>query len=96
MARDPVNTVNRVGQRYGRLVVRGRSAEPETSFLSDAIRKSARWLCDCDCGGEKTVRAKHLQNGSVRSCGCLRRENGAMQCMSRAIRLSEHAEGISV
>lgn len=30
----------------------------------------AYWLCVCDCGGQKTVRASHLHTGNVTSCGC--------------------------
>lgn len=33
------------------------------------------WLCKCDCGGTAVVRASYLSNGTVRSCGCMRREH---------------------
>lgn len=28
------------------------------------------WLCKCDCGKKKEIRARHLVSGSVRTCGC--------------------------
>lgn len=28
------------------------------------------WLCECSCGGEKTVRGGALTSGNVISCGC--------------------------
>jgi hypothetical protein len=31
------------------------------------------WLCGCECGGEKIVRAGHLLQDKIRSCGCLTR-----------------------
>lgn len=30
-----------------------------------------RWyLCKCDCGSQKEVRANHLNSGQIKSCGC--------------------------
>lgn len=29
------------------------------------------WLCQCECGARKQVRADHLSGGAVLSCGCL-------------------------
>ena len=31
----------------------------------------ARWLCRCECGKTKEVRASHLRTGNIQSCGCL-------------------------
>lgn len=33
---------------------------------------SPYWLCKCDCGKEKIVRASHLKDGTTKSCGCYR------------------------
>lgn len=33
------------------------------------------YLCRCDCGEEKLVRSYDLTSGTVKSCGCFRREN---------------------
>ena len=32
------------------------------------------WLCRCRCGNEKRVSVYHLLDGSIKSCGCLKRE----------------------
>lgn len=32
------------------------------------------WLCKCDCGNYTEVKGANLKNGSVKSCGCLRKE----------------------
>jgi hypothetical protein len=57
------------GQKFARLTV----------LAFDEIRgaskvKQARWRCLCDCGTETVVRSGALQAGTVKSCGCLRRE----------------------
>lgn len=56
--------VNRVGHRYGRLVVL--SQEP-------SIKKKSRWLCQCDCGTLTVVMGTNLGR-STHSCGCIKRE----------------------
>lgn len=33
------------------------------------------WKCQCDCGNITYVSTKHLNNGEVKSCGCLKKEN---------------------
>ena len=32
------------------------------------------WVCECICGNKKTVRSDSLQDGTVKSCGCLKKE----------------------
>lgn len=51
--------VDRTGERYSRLVV--------LQYLGGSM-----WLCQCDCGQQKSVRGSHL--GVTKSCGCLRRK----------------------
>lgn len=58
--------IDRAGERYGRLVVLERAPSEGAP--------GARWLCQCDCGRKKIVRAGDLQRGSTRSCGCLQAE----------------------
>lgn len=60
------NFVDRMGQRYGRLVV---IAPAETLVMRG--KRSARWLCRCDCGNEIVLRAGSLGRGLTKSCGCM-------------------------
>lgn len=55
------------GQRFGRWTV---------IEIDDTPRKSRQcyWVCKCDCGRIKSVRADGLVGGTSRSCGCLKRE----------------------
>ncbi len=38
--------------------------------------KRAAWLCRCECGTEKTFSQSDLLRGFVKSCGCLKRDQG--------------------
>nr|DAI76264.1 MAG TPA: Acetone carboxylase alpha subunit [Caudoviricetes sp.] len=49
--------VDLVGRRFGDLVA--------TDW--DGTRR--RWICRCDCGANRLVRAGRLTGGEVRSCG---------------------------
>lgn len=55
------------GNKYGRLTV-----------LGDVGKRTGKgrvlWHCLCECGRVTFVRADHLKNGSVVSCGCLNEE----------------------
>lgn len=58
---------NLVGVRFHRLFV----------FAFAGKRGAAKmvyWLCHCDCGGLTEVSRANLVSGSVKSCGCFRRE----------------------
>lgn len=57
------------GQKFGRLTVIG-TAEP----LGIKSKRTA-WLCQCDCGNIKPIKAEHLKDGTTKSCGCLNTEN---------------------
>lgn len=53
------------GQRFGRLVaVRRENRASHISF----------WVCQCDCGGQASVRLGNLRNGHTTSCGCAKHE----------------------
>lgn len=58
--------VNRAGDVYGRLLVEHR--------VENDSRGKAQWRCRCSCGTLLTVPAFQLARGSVKSCGCLRRD----------------------
>lgn len=60
MARSS-NFIDLTGQRFGRLTV--------ISYVSQS-----RWLCQCDCGQQTTVKSQAMRRGDTRSCGCLARE----------------------
>ena len=55
------------GNKYGRLTVLG---DDGTRTKSGKVL----WHCLCECGNTTYVRADHLKNGSVGSCGCLNEE----------------------
>lgn len=43
------------------------------------------WVCRCECGNQVSVRAKYLNNGDTRSCGCLQRETVAAMNKSHGL-----------
>ena len=53
------------GERYGRLVVEGRTKRPEGLKTTDTY-----WLCRCDCGKKTVVHRTNLTYGKTVSCGC--------------------------
>ncbi len=58
--------INLAGQRFGRLVVTGRSGRGKHAVTL--------WLCRCDCGNDKTANTARLRSGKILSCGCLHSE----------------------
>lgn len=62
--------VNLVGQKFGRWKVLSRAENSKDG--------GAKWLCLCECGEERTVSSQSLRNSSSCSCGCLQRENLAI------------------
>lgn len=59
------SNIDYIGKRFGRLLVIN---------SAPSLPKKRRWLCKCDCGNEYTVITAKLNNGHVRSCGCMRSE----------------------
>lgn len=57
------NPLNIVGEKYGRLKV--------VSFHKKDVFYF--WNCVCDCGNKKIVKTSKLREGSVSSCGCIRK-----------------------
>lgn len=54
------------GTRFGRLVA--------VRCVGRTKNGNAKWLCKCDCGGEKIVASWGLVSGRTNSCGCIKRE----------------------
>lgn len=57
------------GQIFGKLTVIGISKK-----IQSGKRERYYWKCKCDCGNVKEVRTDCLTSGSVRSCGCIKKE----------------------
>lgn len=55
-----------LGKRFGRLLI--------TDFAPSDSHGQAQWVCLCDCGNIKTIRAHKLKAGTTVSCGCYSRE----------------------
>lgn len=53
------------GKRFGKLVVIG---------VADDGQRKTSYICQCDCGNVKKIRADGLTSGATKSCGCLKRE----------------------
>ena len=64
------NYKNRIGEKYGRLLVIEK-AQSKHGY--------ARWTCKCDCGRIKEVSGTCLQQGRIKSCGCLRKETATFR-----------------
>jgi hypothetical protein len=60
------SVIDLTGQRFGRLLVIKRH------FCKSG--KGSSWVCQCECGGTKIVRAAQLKQGYTKSCGCLSRD----------------------
>jgi hypothetical protein len=60
--------IDLTGQKFGRLTVIERAE-------NKGRRRGAYWLCKCECGNEKVIRADSLKKAM--SCGCLRSEKSS-------------------
>lgn len=69
--------IDRVGERYDRLVVLARAPNKSASDTN------ARWACQCDCGRMTIAYGQDLARGKVRSCGCWNAERIKTHGMSR-------------
>lgn len=54
--------IDLTGQRFGKLTVIRQSKSYALGVTM--------WLCQCDCGNTKSIRAQAIRNGSSQSCGC--------------------------
>jgi hypothetical protein len=80
-------TKDMIGKRFGRLTVVARAGSSQ--LCND--QSLAIWRCRCSCGNVKDVAGHHLRRGSVKSCGCLRRELGKAKLAARRGRTSPRA-----
>ena len=53
-----------IGERFGKLIV---------IAPTEKTKAGHRFICLCDCGGEKVCFASRLRAGMTKSCGCLAR-----------------------
>ena len=58
--------LNLLNEKFGRLTVIEKA---------ENYKNRTAWICQCECGKIITVTTKNLRNGSVRSCGCLKRKS---------------------
>ena len=65
--KSKIKTKDLTGRKFGRLTVLGIDETNENT-------RRTYWFCQCECGNFKSVRSDSLQNGSIKSCGCLKRE----------------------
>lgn len=80
-----------VGLRFGRLTVVSRDWEKTTKDNSWKVY----WLCRCDCGVSKSVRAEHLkctgEGHHTTSCGCFQKEVAAANGRANRLPIKETA-----
>lgn len=55
-----------IGQKFGRLTL--------IKLSHRDTRYRQYWLCKCECGNEKIIEKGNLKTGSIKSCGCLKKE----------------------
>jgi hypothetical protein len=75
------------GQKFGRLLVLYEAKKP------DGWRCSA-WFCQCNCGNQKIIRGATLQNGTSKSCGCLRIKNNLLDKQRRKQKFNRAAAAL--
>lgn len=63
------------GKQFGRWTV----SEKVFSRITPSGTTKPYWLCNCDCGVTREVRAEHLCSGRSLSCGCHKRDAAAAQ-----------------
>ncbi|HEX7767993.1 MAG TPA: hypothetical protein VF443_14875 [Nitrospira sp.] len=76
--------VDRMNQRYGRLLVTARSTGPNP--------KEVYWQCRCECGQTLSVTARNLRSGNTKSCGCLHRQKASERRFKHGLKESPEYE----
>lgn len=69
--------IDLTGQVFGRLTVLRREKQE---------KGDPKWICLCECGKEKGVTANNLNNGKVKSCGCLKSQMVAEKNTTHGLR----------
>lgn len=69
------------GLIFGRLTVVGKASRDK--------QKRVMYFCLCECGNTHIVRQASLQNGDIKSCGCLRRDT---TCLMRSLKEGENGK----
>ena len=68
----------KIGAKFGMLTILKEVKPITQTTLSKRgktyVSKHKVFLCVCDCGNKKEIRASSLLNGDTQSCGCLRSE----------------------
>ena len=58
-----MRTIAEIGNVYGKLTVVERAK-------STGKNTHAKWLCQCECGGEVITDGSTLRKGEIKDCGC--------------------------
>ncbi len=71
---------NYIGAKFNHLEV----IHQVDDYVSPNNKHKARFLCKCDCNSDNPkfieVTLGHLKNGSIKSCGCVRKNNSSIFC----------------
>lgn len=70
-----------IGRKFGRLTVVALHRPYHRS--EDGKKKSATWLCQCECGNTTVALKGNLTSGSISSCGCYKTERQTTHGMSK-------------
>ena len=70
------NRIDLTGKQFGRLTV--------VAYAGQGGDGQAKWLCKCECGAMTYGSSGNIRSGRMKSCGCLRRENGVTHAKSMA------------
>ena len=68
-----------IGKRFTSLLVQAKDEDGST-------KNATKYICLCDCGNTTSVVAAKLNNGTTKSCGCLRRERTSLLNKSHGMR----------
>lgn len=59
--------IEMIGKKFGLLTVIAKDENRTT-------KQNIYWICQCDCGNQKSIRGTSLRAGEVKSCGCLQKK----------------------